>query len=103
MRYASLPLQNLRTWAHFNDVKLFEASIEPRIVEKDGNEKGGGLQSIAEHGPGTPLVAVPLDLVLSKERVEQCAKVDHHLKELIEAAPSFSQVGRRMWAYNNSS
>ncbi|ETI20539.1 hypothetical protein G647_08576 [Cladophialophora carrionii CBS 160.54] len=94
MRQASLPLENLRTWAHFNDVRLFEASIEPRIVGEDGNEKGGGLQADAEHGPGKPFVAVPLDLVLSKERVEQCAKADQHLKGLIEAAPSLFKTPR---------
>ena len=93
MRHAELGLENLRAWAHFNDVKLFEASIEACIIGDDGNDKGGGLLASAEHGPGQPFLAVPLELVLSKERVEQCAKADQHLKELIEAAPSLFQVG----------
>ncbi|KIW62592.1 hypothetical protein PV04_10753 [Phialophora macrospora] len=94
MRQACLPLQNLRAWSHFNNVRLFEASIESRIIGEDGNDKGGGLQANAEHGPGKPFVAVPLDLVLSKERVEQCAKADQHLNELIEAAPSLFKTPR---------
>jgi hypothetical protein len=95
MRYALLSLDNLRAWAHFNDVKLFGASIEARIIGEDGNDKGGGLLANAEHGPGQPFLAVPLELVLSKERVEQCSKSDRHLKELIDAAPSLFQVGCR--------
>ncbi len=95
MRQASLSLQNLRAWSHFNDVRLFEASINQSIIGKDGTDKGGGLLAQAEHGPGQPFLAVPLELVLSKERVEQCAKADQHLKELIDAAPSLFQVGRR--------
>ncbi|EXJ54368.1 hypothetical protein A1O7_09707 [Cladophialophora yegresii CBS 114405] len=94
MRQAFLPLENLRTWSHFNDVRLFEASIEPHIIGEDGNEKGGGLQADAEHGPGKPFLAVPLDLVLSRERVEQCAKADQYLKGLIEAAPSLLKTPR---------
>ena len=93
MRQASLPLQSLQTWSHFNDVRLSEASIESRMIGEDGNDKGGGLLANAEHGPGQPFVAVPLELFLSKERVEQCAKADQHLKELIEAAASLAQVG----------
>jgi hypothetical protein len=95
MRHAYLPLEDLRAWSHFNDVRLFEASIEPRIIGEDGSDKGGGLQANAEHGPRKHFVAVPLDLVLSKERVGQCAKADQHLKALIEAAPSLFKVGCR--------
>ena len=93
MRQTSLPLQNVHVWAHFNDVKLLQASVEPHIIDKDGNDKGGGLQATADHAEGHPFIAVPLDLVLSKERVEQCAKADQHLKELIEATPALAQVG----------
>ena len=95
MRHASLGVDNLRAWSHLNDVKFFDASVEARILGEDGSNKGGGLLANAEHGPGQPFLAVPLELVLSKERVEQCAKSDGHLKELIDAAPSLFQVGCR--------
>ncbi|KIW22547.1 uncharacterized protein PV07_12425 [Cladophialophora immunda] len=94
MRHVSLPLEDLKVWAHFNDVQLFETSIEPHIVREDGNDKGGGLLATGEHGPGQPLVAVPHELVLSKERVEQYAKADQSLKELVEAAASLVQSPR---------
>ena len=94
MKQVSLSVQNLSAWAHFNDVKLFEASIEEQIIGDDGEDKGGGLQAVSENGPGQLLVSVPLDLLLSKERVEQCAKADQNLNRLIQAAPSLSQVGQ---------
>lgn len=92
MRQTSLPLENLRAWSHFNDVRLFQCAIEPHIISENGTDKGGGLVAEADHGEGEPLTAVPLELVLSKERVEECAKSDPDLRELIEAAVSLFQV-----------
>lgn len=96
MKQASLPVQNLQAWAHFNNVRLFEASTQAHIIGEGGVDKGGGLQANGAHGPGDRFIAVPLELVLSKERVEQCAKADQHLRELIEAVSSLFQVGRRL-------
>lgn len=94
MRQTSLPLENLQAWSHFNDVQLFDVLVEPHIIA-DGVDRGGGLLAKADHAEAEPLVAVPLDLVLSKQRVEEAAKSDKHLKELIEAAASLFQVGAR--------
>ncbi|EXJ77216.1 hypothetical protein A1O3_10374 [Capronia epimyces CBS 606.96] len=94
MRQASLPAENLQAWSHFNNVELFDTSIEAHIFTEDGVDQGGGLRAKAHHGEGEPLVAVPLDLVLSKDRVAQCAKSDPRLKELIEAAASLFQTPR---------
>ncbi|KIX96138.1 uncharacterized protein Z520_07916 [Fonsecaea multimorphosa CBS 102226] len=94
MRQVSLPLEDLHVWAHFNNVQLFEISIEPHIIREDGNDKGGGLLAKGEHGPGKPLVAVPHDLLLSKERVEQYAKADQSLQALLEAAAPLVQIPR---------
>ncbi|KAH0848981.1 hypothetical protein AYO21_07490 [Fonsecaea monophora] len=94
MRQSSLPLEDLHVWAHFNDVQLLETSIEPHIIREDGTDKGGGLLAKGEHGQGKPLVAVPRELVLSKERIEQYAKADQSLKELIEAAALLVQNPR---------
>lgn len=67
--------------------------MEPHIVAPDGTDKGGGLVATVDHGSGEVLLAVPMELLLSKERVEQCAKEDKNLRELIEAVPSLFQVG----------
>jgi hypothetical protein len=93
MKQASLPLETLHSWSHFNDIRLLGASVEPHIIAPDGTDKGGGLLATVDHGPGEAVLAVPLELLLSKERVEQCAKEDKNLRELIEAVPSLFQVG----------
>lgn len=93
MKQASLPLETLHSWSHFNDIRLLGASVEPHIVAPDGTDKGGGLLATVDHGSGETLLAVPLELLLSKERVEQCAKEDKNFRELIEAVPSLFQVG----------
>lgn len=94
MKQASLELENLQTWSHFNQARLLGASIEPHVIAENGIDKGAGLVSKSDYGPGEALVAVPLELVLSKQRVEDYAKSDQHLKELIEAAASLFQVGQ---------
>ncbi|KAK5453590.1 hypothetical protein LTS15_006776 [Exophiala xenobiotica] len=93
MRQTSLPLENLPAWSHFNDVQLFDVLVEPHIIA-DGVDKGGGLLAKADHAEADPLVTVPLDLVLSKQRVEEAVKSDKHLKELIEAAAFLFQKPR---------
>jgi hypothetical protein len=92
MKQASLPLENLQAWAHFNDIQLSGTSVEPHILAADGTDKGGGLLATTNHAPTEPLLSVPLSLVLSKERVEQCAKEDKDLRTLIDAVPSLFQV-----------
>lgn len=47
----------------------------------------------SSHGPGEALLKVPLDLVLSKERVYEQAKADKQLRELLEVVPPLLQVG----------
>ncbi|EXJ83157.1 hypothetical protein A1O1_06776 [Capronia coronata CBS 617.96] len=94
MRQASLPVENLPAWAHFNNVQLFDTAIEAHIFTDEGIDKGGGLRAKAHHEEVEPLVAVPLDLVLSKEQVAQCAKTDRQLKELVEATASLFQTPR---------
>jgi len=93
MKQTSLPLNNLPSWLHFNNIRLSGASVEPHIVAPDGTDKGGGLLATVDHGPGETVLSVPLDLLLSKERVEQCAKEDKNFSALTEAVPSLLQVG----------
>ncbi|KAK4934586.1 hypothetical protein LTR10_024189 [Elasticomyces elasticus] len=94
MRQTSLPLENLQAWSRFNNVRLFDVAVEAHIIADNGDDHGGGLLSKAEHTEAQPLVAVPIELVLSKERVEEAAKVDKSLKELIEAVPTLVQNDR---------
>jgi hypothetical protein len=95
MKYTALPLNSLPAWARLNDVHLSDVSIETQIIGSSSNGKGGGLVSTAKHTAAQPLIAVPLDMVLSKERVEQCAKADKDLQQLIEATSNLFQVGQQ--------
>ncbi|RVX70938.1 hypothetical protein B0A52_06095 [Exophiala mesophila] len=94
MRHESMPIDHLYAWAELNQVKLIGTTVEPHILAPDGSDKGGGLVVKTSHGPGEALLRVPLDLVLSKERVYEYAKADKQLKELLEAIPPLLQTPR---------
>jgi len=93
MKHTSLPLENLRSWAVLNNVKLFGADVAPCILTENGSSKGGGLLATSAHDAGAPLLAVPSELILSKGHVEQYAKTDSHFSDLLEAAGPLAQVG----------
>jgi hypothetical protein len=96
MKHASLPLQHLHSWTHFNSVDLFAAEITSHIIGDDGSDKGGGLRATTKVEPGAAVLAAPIDLVLSKDRVVLYSKADQRLKELLDATPRSLQVG--CWA-----
>lgn len=93
MRHESMPLDHLYAWAELNQVRLIGTAVETHILAPDGGDKGGGLVVKSSHGPGEALLKVPLDLVLSKERVYEQAKADKQLRELLEVVPPLLQVG----------
>lgn len=93
MKYASISATNLQTWAPLNDVELHGIAISDAIITETGADKGGGLLSTATHESEDVLLSVPRDLVVSQEAVLQCAKADHHLRDLFEALSDFVQVG----------
>ncbi|KAI1626340.1 hypothetical protein EDD37DRAFT_340359 [Exophiala viscosa] len=94
MRQTSLPLENLQAWSRLNNVQLFDVALEPHITADNGDDHGGGMLAKADRAETEPLVAVPLELVLSKERVEEAAKVDTGLRQLVDAAPTLFQNDR---------
>lgn len=93
MKHDLLPLAQLQSWATLNDVKLHGVRISPNIVTEDGISKGGGVVSTTEHSSGDVLLLIPNDLILSKERVLQCAKTDKHFREAMDALGDFIEVG----------
>jgi len=95
MKQDVLSLAQLRSWATLNNVLFHGIKISPDIVTEDGTNKGGGVVSTAEHSSGDVLLLVPNDLVLSRERVLQCAKTDQRLQELMDALGDFIEVGTR--------
>lgn len=97
MRYSSLPILELQTWARFNGVIFNNIVVADNITSKDGIDKGAGLLAAAgfpDSGVSQEvLLTVPADLVLSKETVHLCAKADLHLKEILDAVGDFAEVG----------
>lgn len=93
MKNTSLPLGQLETWSKLNNIVLHNVKVTSQVVTQDGSDKGGGLFATADHAASDVLLSVPSDLVLSKEQVEQCAKTDARLKEVLDAVGAFGQVG----------
>ena len=93
MRHDSLPVAQLGAWASINDVELFGAEVKAHIIDDVGNDKGGGLVATKEHASSETLLKIPADIILSRNRVEGCAKVDGRLRELLEALPTLTEVG----------
>ncbi|RMZ80013.1 hypothetical protein DV738_g3079, partial [Chaetothyriales sp. CBS 135597] len=91
MRYPWLPLDQLSTWAVFNNVELRGAVVTSSMKNELGHDKGGGLVATEKHESGGVLLVVPRDLVLSAEGIEQLAKADQRLRELLDATTALTQ------------
>lgn len=85
MQHPHLPITALPAWSKLNDVKFLDIEVQ------DLKTKGFGLitcraLSSEDASDVTTLMTVPRDLVLSSEAVDEYAKVDAHLRELLDAA-----------------
>jgi hypothetical protein len=89
--WLKLPTSALRPWAEFNGV-TFNA-IRCGEIPGQQNRGSGVIASRAlKGGNELPLMVIPRDLVLSLDRVEQQAKADRYLRELLEALGDYSRV-----------
>lgn len=92
----SLPLSALEAWSRLNDVTYLDCNTQEFL-----DARGMGLATLrklsSEDTFERPtLLIIPHDLVLSVEAVEEAAKVDQHLKELLAAA------GGKVWIWNSN-
>lgn len=81
-----LPLFSLPLWSKLNDVNFLDTAIQSLP-----SSKGCGLVSERELSSEETfdrptLLVIPKDLVLCTETVEEAAKVDGGLRELLEVA-----------------
>lgn len=93
MKHASIPIKKLEPWCQLNGLTLHGVRISSNIVSEDGISKGGGLLSAVTHESEDVLLSIPQDLILNREAVLQCAKVDKHLRQLVETMEDWVQVG----------
>jgi hypothetical protein len=111
MKRQFLPIEVLPAWARLNGVtfhgvafeKLFGSSSVSDVAEDKGSaviakeEKyNGDLESDdgekGENPRAEILIRVPPDLVLSLGFVEDCAKADRYLRDVLEAVGEFGRV-----------
>lgn len=89
MRRQFAATDRLETWANFNGIVLSNIRV------KSTEDKGTGLYARTDDHPreDATLITVPKDLVLSLSLVEEYAKADRHLREVLDAVGEFGWVG----------
>jgi hypothetical protein len=85
MKLTEVSISALPAWAKLNDVFFYDISVH------DIEGKGFGLIAdqplSSEYVFDMPvLLRVPKELILSKEAIEEHARVDKHFRELLAAA-----------------
>jgi hypothetical protein len=95
MKRSTIPIEQLFTWGKLNGVEFNNVDVKTDVGSHDGALKGGGLVSTSDrvaNDDGAILMAVPQDLILSREQVERYAAIDRHLKAVLDAAGAFGRV-----------
>jgi hypothetical protein len=84
------PLESLEEWSMFNGVEY--NGIRVGVIE-GREDRGSAIRAVdILEQPETPLMKVPRELIVSKEKVYLQAKSDHHLRQVLEAVGEFGQV-----------
>jgi len=90
--WLQLPVNALQSWAVLNNATLDGVTFGPL----DGYEQHGSTviakRRLTSDGATGPLMIVPRDLVLSKERVHEHAKYDRDFREVLDAVGDFGRV-----------
>jgi hypothetical protein len=90
-RWLQLPQDAFLPWARINEV-TFDRTVPGSIPDR-----GGALLAKddlnADEDMSNVLLTVPMDLILSLERVQEHAKVDKDFREVIESLGDFGRVG----------
>lgn len=102
MRRESLPVEALPAWARLNGVALSGVTFR-QLQAEDRTDKGyaivateekGTVQGPSEGEDSQPevLLQIPSDLILSLEAVDNYAKADRYLREVLEAVGDLGRV-----------
>ncbi|KAF2224927.1 hypothetical protein BDZ85DRAFT_233174 [Elsinoe ampelina] len=95
--WLQLPSEALPPWAALNNIKLHDIKVG---VDPVHPERGAGIFAqkplSCPSDSHTTLMTVPRDLILSKERIEQHAKVDRDFRDLLSTLGEFGQNPRTL-------
>ncbi|KAL2004113.1 hypothetical protein VTN02DRAFT_6577 [Thermoascus thermophilus] len=102
MKRQFLPIEALPAWAKLNGI-TFNGVAFQRFRSEDGTDKGSGVVATESKFGGDPenedtkpeyLITVPRDMVLSLGLVENYAKSDRYLKEVLDAVGDYGRTAR---------
>ena len=85
--WLSLPVSAIPAWA-----KLYRCTFDGAKISKGPYGSSIVADRDLAAASNQPVMVIPRDLVLSLERVEMQAKVDQHLRLLLEALGDFSKA-----------
>lgn len=92
MKHPSIPVTTLRLWSELNDVRLNGIDIVEDMLSDSGESKGAGLVANRRHESEDTLLSVNPNLILSRDAIQQCSKLDKDLRTLLDALAPFLQV-----------
>ncbi|KAJ9351864.1 hypothetical protein C8Q69DRAFT_267476 [Paecilomyces variotii] len=102
MKREYLPIEALPAWSKLNGISFNGVAFE-RFQAEDGTDKGSGVVATEEKYNGDPeseeskpefLITVPPDMVLSLDLVQNYAKSDRYLREVLEAVGDYGKTAR---------
>ncbi|PMB72388.1 hypothetical protein BM221_002491 [Beauveria bassiana] len=79
-----LPIESLPAWATLHDVKLQQVGMRHVDGKGYGLVAENAIDASGNVNDAFEIMRISVELVLSREAVEEYAKVDRHFKQLIE-------------------
>lgn len=98
MKRDYLPLETLPAWQRLNGIVLSGIAFQKLGSDEHGADKGSGIvatesKSSSENDTKPEiLLQIPFDLILSLETVQNHAKSDRYLRDVLEAIGEFGRV-----------
>jgi len=88
------PIDIIQPWLTFNGVKLHNAELRCIKDKGIGICASSDISSSGSHDQQNILLSIPQDLILSRERVQEHAKVDQDFRKVLERLGEFAEVRR---------
>ncbi|KAF4168982.1 hypothetical protein CNMCM6936_000393 [Aspergillus lentulus] len=97
MRRNYLPIEAMSSWAKLNGISL-EGIAFQKLHGEEGTDKGSAIVATAEkidkEAEADTLLTVPSELALTFEYVHNHAKIDRHLRDVLDAVGDFGRTAR---------